>query len=362
MEKELDEAYSQIQQQKKLIKELKDQAKENNIELTKAYNDLKNKEKNLENKNTNVVNKETRVMKLQAKESLKEWKEVHDNVQEHGKALKGMLEKALNEKIHDNLDLEIESKTGKGYATPIMVYLNKCQKYQNQIQLLLENQKQTNQEMDRLKQSSKLKDGVKMLTELERILQRDDETTKYFEDLMKLAKQQKYVNSKEFNVSADEPEVFLEAIHNYFDSHGDYYRELRDLIKSKNKKIKKLEEFKKNVEMGKNKDAVIEDLQNIYEKVRKSNKHLQKILLIADAESDSNLHPEADINKAEETLLAVQKEFIWNEAKEFEVEKIIEDLMEEKKQNVLKLKEFQVGETIMKLDDLEDIKYETDRL
>jgi hypothetical protein len=145
--------------------------------------------------------------------------------------------------------------------------------------------------MDRLKQSSKLKDGVKMLTELERILQRDDETTKYFEDLMKLAKQQKYVNSKEFNVSADEPEVFLEAIHNYFDSHGDYYRELRDLIKSKNKKIKKLEEFKKNVEMGKNKDAVIEDLQNIYEKVRKSNKHLQKILLIADAESDSNLHP-----------------------------------------------------------------------
>jgi DNA repair exonuclease SbcCD ATPase subunit len=131
MEKELDEAYSQIQQQKKLIKELKDQAKENNIELTKAYNDLKNKEKNLENKNTNVVNKETRVMKLQAKESLKEWKEVHDNVQEHGKALRGMLEKALNEKIHDNLDLEIESKTGKGYATPIMVYLNKCQKYRN---------------------------------------------------------------------------------------------------------------------------------------------------------------------------------------------------------------------------------------
>ncbi len=48
-------------------------------------------------------------MKIQSKENVKAWQEVHDQTQELVKFMKDVYEKEMDLQAYDNLDLEIES-------------------------------------------------------------------------------------------------------------------------------------------------------------------------------------------------------------------------------------------------------------
>ena len=355
LEKELNRAFDHIQELQKQNEALKTELEGKKKEIITITKEIKTKETDTITKNNELNTKETKVIKLQAKERTKEWKLVLNSSQELAKKMKEMLEKVLDEKIHDNLDLGINGKTGLAYSEPIIIYLDKCKKYQKQINLILEENQGKDDRIRKLQKELKEAKNEKNLTELMDIFAESKKSTNYYVDLLRSARKEKYVNVKNTEIDSDDPNIYLQGIFENFNYHEEYYKEIKDLLDAKNKEIRRLESFENGIKTGKNKDHCQEDFLNIFEKNKKVNKEL---VIVANNLLGEEIHKEKkqeDPKTPQEALMSIYEEFSHSNSIIKEIKRNLEDLKEEKEnleQKLINLKKNNNNEELQNLENL----------
>ena len=259
---------------------------------------LTTKEKETITTTNELKTQETKVVKLKAKERLTEWKEVFRRTTDISKDMKALIEDTKDEKIHDNLDFEITEKTGIAYAEPIMIMMDKLQKYYKELNRLLKEQESLrlrNEQLEKENRRNKGKEDVSR--ELSDILDDSKKSTDFFLELVKLIKKEKYINFKNIEIASGSQKEYCSAISEYLESHQGYYDEIREGIKQNNKELARLKEFEKNVLKGRNKDNCKEDFQRILEKNIKLNITLGNLMNMVEGK-DVYKHEKVEINSS----------------------------------------------------------------
>ena len=285
---------------------------------------------------TNTTNtketKETKVLKLKPKENLKEWKRIFFKSKNLAKNYRELVENATLERIHDDLDLEPEEENAESYYDNTEIFLEKLDKYYKDLDKLLKENKELRNNNEKMKNDlNKGKDNVANLDSLKNIFDKSKTSTDYFVDLLKSAKKDKYVNFKHLQIDSNNPDLYLEGIDEYFSFHQTYYTDIKDLIEEKNKELKKLKEFEKEVLQGKNKDNCLDDFRNILEKNQKVN--VQVVTLLNNIEGkDSYKYEKPNVNantNANEHLDLINEEFDTSNKNLRNLNNIVNDLVEE---------------------------------
>lgn len=329
------------------------EAKQNQIiTITK---EIKEREKEEITKTNDVKTKVTEVVKVKAKEPIADYKRMLESEQNLVRNLKALLEELRNEKIADKLDFLPEAETGKGYAECMLQYLDKGHKYFKDIARVARENAEEASKVEKLEKELKsLRSKPTNLSNLIDTLNDTRHTTENIVDVLRTINGGKPVSSMKYDVTSEDPDLYFDAIHKYFNQHDDFFKQIKDYITQKNKELAALKAFEKDVKSGKNKMASLEDYKNIWGRNRKVNSQLVEVLKQVSSHEFTYKDDEPQESNVPEVIL----EYInidFDKGNKF-FKQIFSEL-DDLRQELKRLKEFeQESKGKPKLDDLDGLR------
>ena len=216
--------------------------------------------------------------------ALKDFKEIYNKSRENLKGMFRNIEKAQNEPFNDNLSqIHGSEQTGKDVLTAIHSNMNKWETYNKTLERRIVDLNDENERLKRFEKDVKTGKNKEAATEDFKLLLKQNKTL-YQEIKATYDKANNGQSQDELtiDISAKDPQLYIEAITKYHNASIKHVSELRDLLVKNNNELKRLKNFEESVLSGENKQGALKELKrlcgDIVETAKESKNNVEKAI------------------------------------------------------------------------------------